>query len=276
MSSSFVRMERIASSSSRATTSGYHAAPFASMAAMSLSTAACRRLHREGGDTASAVDLHGDVRVAQRVGFDAALQGRQLHALAPRPGDRWRRPVRAARSCTRAANWLGLTASSTSRHSTAFCPRTPSAVVQKMSARSWRTWRLSVTRVRPPVPGSTPSSGTSGQAHGAIAVVHQDDLVAGQGQLVAAAGAGAVHRGEELQAAVLGRVLQAVAGLVGELAEVHLPGMAGDAQHEDVGAGAEHLLLGAGDDDGAHFRVLEADALARRRSARCRRRGRSC
>ena len=35
-------------------------------------------------------------------------------------------------------------------------------VVQKMSARSCRTLRLSVTRVRPPVPGSTPSSGTSG------------------------------------------------------------------------------------------------------------------
>jgi hypothetical protein len=39
--------------------------------------------------------------------------------------------------------------------------------------------------------------------------------------------------------------------------------MAGDTQHEDVGAGAEHLLLGAGDDDRAHFRVLEADALDR-------------
>jgi hypothetical protein len=42
-----------------------------------------------------------------------------------------------------------------------------------------------------------------GQADGAGAVVHQDDLVAGQGQLVAAAGAGAVDGGQELQAAVL-------------------------------------------------------------------------
>jgi hypothetical protein len=41
-----------------------------------------------------------------------------------------------------------------------------------------------------------------GQADGAAAVVHQDDLVAGQGQLVAAAGAGAVDGGQELQAAV--------------------------------------------------------------------------
>ena len=56
----------------------------------------------------------------------------------------------------------GLAMSSTRRQSFAFWPRTPSVVVQKMSARSWRTWRLSVTRVSPPVPGSTPGSGTSG------------------------------------------------------------------------------------------------------------------
>ncbi len=37
-----------------------------------------------------------------------------------------------------------------------------SAVVEKKSAWSRRTLRLSTTRVSPPVPGSTPSSGTSG------------------------------------------------------------------------------------------------------------------
>jgi hypothetical protein len=100
-----------------------------------------------------------------------------------------------------------------------------------------------------------------GQADGAAAVVHQDDLVAGQRQLVAAAGAGAVDGGQELQAAVGAAVFQAVARLVGELAEVHLPGVAGHAQHEDVGARAEDLVLGAGDDHGAHLGVLEADAL---------------
>ena len=68
----------------------------------------------------------------------------------------------AARSWTWAPNCAGFTAASTRRHSTARWPRTPSTLVQKMSARSWRTRRLSVTRVRPPVPGSTPSSGTSG------------------------------------------------------------------------------------------------------------------
>ena len=34
-------------------------------------------------------------------------------------------------------------------------------------------------------------------------------------------------------------------------------------EHEDVGARAEHAVLGARDDDAAHFRMLEANALQR-------------
>ena len=52
---------------------------------------------------------------------------------------------------------------STSFHSSARSARTPSEVVQNTSARSRRILRLSTSRVRPPVPGSTPSSGTSGR-----------------------------------------------------------------------------------------------------------------
>ena len=261
MSSSLVRIDRIASSSSRAICSGHQAAPAASMPAMSVGCAPCGRLDGEGGGALGAVDLDRDVRVAQRVGVDRALQRRQRDALAVAPGGRSARPVAARAPAPWPRTTAGLAMSSTSRQSLAFWPRTPSVVVQKMSARSWRTWRLSVTRVRPPVPGSTPSSGTSGRLTALRAVVDQDDLVAGQRQLVAAAGAGAVDGGEELQPAVPGRVLEAVARLVGELAEVDLPGVAADAQHEDVGARAEHLLLGAGDDHGAHLGMLEADAL---------------
>jgi hypothetical protein len=57
---------------------------------------------------------------------------------------------------------VGYTAS-TKRHSTARLPFTPSATVLKKSATSRRTCRLSTTRVRPPVPGSTPRSGVSGR-----------------------------------------------------------------------------------------------------------------
>ncbi|MCY1544674.1 hypothetical protein D9M68_805730 [compost metagenome] len=62
---------------------------------------------------------------------------------------------------------------------------------------------------------------------------------------------------------MLGGVFHAVARLVGELAEVHLPGVAGNAEHEDVRARAEDAVLAAGDDHAAHFRVLEADAVER-------------
>ena len=74
----------------------------------------------------------------------------------------------AAKLCARAAtvssNFELGTTSSTRRHSCARLPFTPSSMEQNTSARSRRTLRLSVTRVRPPVPGSTASSGTSGSA----------------------------------------------------------------------------------------------------------------
>ena len=57
---------------------------------------------------------------------------------------------------------VGITLS-TRRQSTARLPRTPSVNVPNASARSRRTLRLSTTRVRPPVPGNTPSSGVSGR-----------------------------------------------------------------------------------------------------------------
>src|SRR5581483_1147682 len=88
-------------------------------------------------------------------------------------------------------------------------------------------------------------------------------LVAGERQLVAAAGAGAVDRGDEFQPACLARVLDAVPRLVGELAEVHLERMTRGSEHVDVGAGAEHAALAARNDHAFHFRMLEADAVQR-------------
>ena len=99
------------------------------------------------------------------------------------------------------------------------------------------------------------------QGDGGGAVVDHDDLVAGQRDFVAAAGAGAIDRGEELEAGRGARFLDAVARLVGELAEVHLPGVAGQTEHIDVRARAEHPRLAAGQDHGPDFGMLEADAL---------------
>ena len=67
-----------------------------------------------------------------------------------------------ARAATVSSSLEFGTTSSTSFHSTARLPLTPSSVVQNTSAWSRRTLRLSVTRVSPPVPGSTASSGSSG------------------------------------------------------------------------------------------------------------------
>ena len=99
--------------------------------------------------------------------------------------------------------------------------------------------------------------------HGGRAVVDQDDLVAGERELVSAAGGGAVDRREVGLAGALGRVLDRAPRLVGELAEVHLPPVLGLGEHPDVGARAEHLVQPAGDDDGPDPGVLEPEPLHR-------------
>ena len=83
--------------------------------------------------------------------------------------------------------------------------------------------RLSTTRVSPPVPGSTPSSGTSGSDTADDAVVDEQDLVARQRQLVAAAGRRRRCTPRASAAREFARrVLERQPRLVGELAEVDL------------------------------------------------------
>ena len=113
-----------------------------------------------------------------------------------------------------------------------------------------------------------------GERHRRRPIVDQQDLVAGQRQLVAAAGGGAVDRGDPDLAGVGGGVLDGVAGLVGELAEVHLVAVRRARQHLDVGAGAEHLVEAAGERPRRAPRDARSAAAARRRRARCRRPGR--
>ncbi len=87
---------------------------------------------------------------------------RQLDSFAP-AGRSLDLASSIARFFTCSAKSCGRTTSSTNPQSFAREPCTPSDVVQNTSARSRRTLRLSVTRVRPPVPGKTPSSGSSGK-----------------------------------------------------------------------------------------------------------------
>ena len=63
----------------------------------------------------------------------------------------------------KSSNLEGGAIKSTNFHSTAFFPLIPSALVQKISAKSFLTFLLSIKRVTPPVPGRTPNNGTSGK-----------------------------------------------------------------------------------------------------------------
>jgi hypothetical protein len=99
------------------------------------------------------------------------------------------------------------------------------------------------------------------QAHRRIPIVHEEDFVAGQRELVAAARADAVERGEKLEARMPAGILHRETRLVRELAEVHFRAVGRAAQHHDVGAGAEDALFERADDHHLDFGVLEADAL---------------
>src|SRR6202022_5148539 len=59
------------------------------------------------------------------------------------------------------------------------------------------------------------------------------------------------------------RILDAVAGFIGEFAEIDLFGVARLSQHVDVGSRAEHALLAAGQNHDPHLGMLEADAVER-------------
>ena len=102
-----------------------------------------------------------------------------------------------------------------------------------------------------------------GEADGGRAIVDEDDVVAGESEFVAAAGGRAVERGEKFQAGVGAGVFDSVARFIGEFAEVYFPRVRAEAEHINVCAGAEDAIFCAGDDDGADFGMLEADALER-------------
>ena len=96
----------------------------------------------------------------------------------------------------------------------------------------------------PARPGQHAEERRLGEADRADAVVDEDDLVAGERQLVPAARGRAVERGEVVLPALGAHLLEVEARLVGELAEVDLEARGVlAAQHVDVGAGAEDAVL---------------------------------
>jgi hypothetical protein len=86
-------------------------------------------------------------------------------------------------------------------------------------------------------------------------------VVGRQCEFVTAAGRGAVDDRDETLPGILAGILQPVAGLVGEFAEIDLVGVGGPRQHADVGSGAEHAVLGGAYDHHLHAGMLEAQPL---------------
>ena len=132
--------------------------------------------HGDGRNPLRALELDRDVAVFDAIAGALALERLERDALADA---RARAPAAnsLARSATVCSNFEPGTTSSTRRHSTARLPLMPSSVVQKTSAWSRRTLRLSVTRVSPPVPGSTAEQRHFRQRHRRGAVVNQHDVV---------------------------------------------------------------------------------------------------
>ncbi len=95
------------------------------------------------------------------------------------------------------------------------------------------------------------------------AVVDQHDVIGRQRQFIAAAGGGAVDGADRFNSGILAQILDAVARLVGEFAEIDLMRVARAGQHADIGAGAEHPRFRRAQHDGAHLRMLETQPLDR-------------
>ena len=161
VSNSLARMSRMASSSSRTRRSGQNCAPASTMASADAGGGASGPRNvivarREARSNSTDSVLYSTAS-AERSRFS----GVSAMPLPAAGRDDLAVNSRARFATASSSRELGTT-SSTSRQSTARLPLMPSSVVQNTSARSRRTLRLSVTRVSPPVPGNTASSGSSG------------------------------------------------------------------------------------------------------------------
>ncbi len=214
-----------------------------------------RRLDRNGGDARGAIDIDADKTVADAGLVDGPVELRQRDALAVavalRGGGEFLCPLGdftfelavrhdlvdqaplhralALDAFLDGAEIIGVVAA---HLALVDHPRQPAGARQHRQQRHFR------------------------QRHRCRAVVGKDDVIGRQRQFIAAAGRGAVDDGEETLAGILAGIFQPVAGLVGEFAEVHLVRMGGARQHADVGAGAEHPVLGR-----AHHHHLDAGML---------------
>ena len=218
--------------------------------------------HADLGQAAVAVDPARDRAVADRVRLERPLERREREAAGAG------RPVGAGRQLARPPAHGLLEARAW--HDLVHEPPLDRALA--LDALLGRAEEVGAVTAHPALvdeprePAGAREDGEQrylGERHRGVAVVGHDDPVGRQRQLVAAARAGAVDA-REVDLPRLGRrLLDRVARLVGEFAEVHLPAVRRLREHADVGARAEDPLLARGHDDRADLGVLEPEPLHR-------------
>ena len=250
----------MASSSSRNARSGQNRSPAARIGLRRVGLVRRGSLDRERGRAAIAVDGERDRAVGHRVAGDAGIQRAKRDAATRRGTVGSRRQLTGAPIdlLLEPAGWMHRVDQPPFDRALPLHPFGHGA--EHVGAVAPHLPLVHYAR-QPAGPRQHAEQRRLRQADRTVPVVHQEDLVARQRELVAAARARAVHGGEERDARVLAGVLHREARFVGELAEVHLEPVARAAQHEDVRPGAEHALLQAGDDDSPDLRVFETDAL---------------
>jgi hypothetical protein len=210
------------------------------------------------GGASFATQLKRDVTVADRIGGDVRRKGVQDYAWALR--------TRLFRGQSEGALAHGLLKTAARKHAVHQAP-----LHRALPFDAFGQGREDVRQVAPHLPlvhharqATSPwqhrQQRNLGKADRARGIIDQQDLVAGQRKLVAAPRGRSVERCQKLRPLVGRGVLHGEPRLVRELAEVHFEGMAALRQHVDVGARAKDAVQPAGDNDGAHFGMLEAQA----------------
>src|SRR5260370_5280114 len=93
------------------------------------------------------------------------------------------------------------------------------------------------------------------------AVVHENNFIASQRQLVATSGRRSIAGGKKLQSRMRARVLDSVPRFIREFAEVYLPSVRGQPEHINVGARTKNTILCAGDNNRTNLRMFKSNAL---------------
>ena len=99
------------------------------------------------------------------------------------------------------------------------------------------------------------------QGNSGVAIVDQHQILGCQRQFVATACRRSVQGGHVRLPGAVACVFNRIPRLVGKFAEVDFVRVARDAQHADIGPGAEHTVDSGCDDHSPDFRMLEAQAL---------------